>query len=65
MRENNGDIYKVSVEDRHVIALDTLKKFEFKHAKGIDILASGYAYANECFANNKPLLPPILQMEKL
>ena len=65
MRENNGDVYKISVEDRHVIALDTLKKFEFQHANGIDILASGYAYANECFANKKPLLPPILQMEKL
>jgi hypothetical protein len=65
MRENNGDIYNISMEDKHVIALDTLKKFEFKHSNGIDLLASGYAYANECFANNKPLLPPIIQMEKL
>jgi hypothetical protein len=65
MRGNNFDIYKSSMEDRHAIALDTLKKFEFKHAGGIDLLANAYAYANECFANNKPLLPAILQTEKL
>jgi hypothetical protein len=63
--EKNYEMYRVSMEDRHAIALDTLARFRLEHLDGENLLIAAYEKANERFINNDPMLPSIIQTESL
>ena len=61
-QNNDPEVFKITLEDRLLIARDTVEHFKIKHINGVRLLEDAYIEANDAFTNNIPLLPPILQI---
>jgi len=61
-QNNDPEVFKITLEDRLLVARDTLERFKIKHINGVRLLEDAYIEANDAFTNNIPLLPPILQV---
>jgi hypothetical protein len=64
-REEDPDVFKITLEDRMLIAKDTIEQFKVKHSNGMDIVEQAYIIANQAILSDEPLLPPILQVGAL
>nr|WP_075518718.1 hypothetical protein [Moritella viscosa]SHN97544.1 Putative uncharacterized protein [Moritella viscosa] len=60
-QEEEPDMFRITLEDRMVIARDTVEKFKVKHSTGMDVVEQAYVIANQAMLDDDPLLPLILQ----
>ena len=64
-QEEDPSVFKINLEDRMYIAIDTVEKFKSKHSNGIQLAEQAYEIANKSMLDGDPLLPPILQIGAL
>jgi hypothetical protein len=60
-RIENPEAFGATLEDRRQIAMDTIATFRLKHPNGEVVVEESYQVATQAMADNKPMMPPIIQ----